>query len=113
MLEACKTSGAALHAGRRLGMNTHSLRRFVVPPAIFLSTFVIISQNRADAKRQVIANEQWNMVKEEDWQNRDLLALSNQILELTKAVHAYASTAAGNNSSAAPGAVSDRARDAQ
>ena len=27
--------------------------------AIFLSTFVMISQNRADAKRQVIANEQW------------------------------------------------------
>ncbi len=25
--------------------------------AIFLSTFVLISQNRADAKRQVIANE--------------------------------------------------------
>src|SRR6187200_1487968 len=27
--------------------------------AIFLSTFVMISQNRADARRQVIANEQW------------------------------------------------------
>ena len=27
--------------------------------AIFLSTFVMISQNRADAKRQVIADEQW------------------------------------------------------
>jgi uncharacterized membrane protein len=27
--------------------------------AIFLSTFVMISQNRADAKRQVIANQQW------------------------------------------------------
>src|SRR5262249_28780428 len=27
--------------------------------AIFLSTFVLISQNRADAKRQVIANQQW------------------------------------------------------
>src|SRR5262249_26912971 len=31
--------------------------------AIFLSTFVMISQNRADAKRQVLANEQWTMVK--------------------------------------------------
>ena len=28
--------------------------------AIFLSTFVLISQNRADAKRQVIADEQWS-----------------------------------------------------
>ena len=32
--------------------------------AIFLSTFVMISQNRADAKRQVIADEQWKTVQE-------------------------------------------------
>jgi uncharacterized membrane protein len=72
--------------------------------AIFLSTFVMISQNRADAKRQVIANEQWTMVQEEDRQNRQLLELSNQILELTKAVHAYANSASaarGQDSSAA------------
>ena len=56
--------------------------------AIFLSTFVMISQNRADAKRQVIANQQWQTVKEEDRQNQKLLDLSNQILELTKAIHA-------------------------
>ena len=55
--------------------------------AIFLSTFVMISQNRADAKRQVIANEQWKTVKEEDQQNRELLDLSRQILALTKEVH--------------------------
>jgi len=58
--------------------------------AIFLSTFVMISQNRADAKRQVIADEQWRTVQEEDRQNQELLALSHQILELTEAVHAYA-----------------------
>ena len=58
--------------------------------AIFLSTFVMISQNRADAKRQVVADMQWKTVQEEDKQNRELLDLSNQILELTKAVHAYA-----------------------
>jgi uncharacterized membrane protein len=63
--------------------------------AIFLSTFVMISQNRADARRQVIADEQWKTVEEEDHQNRELLDLSNQILELTKAVHAYAAAAAG------------------
>jgi len=57
--------------------------------AIFLSTFVMISQNRADAKRQVIANQQWQTVREEDKQNEELLDLSNQILELTKAIHAY------------------------
>jgi uncharacterized membrane protein len=57
--------------------------------AIFLSTFVMISQNRADAKRQVIANQQWETVKEEDKQNEQLLDLSNQILELTQAIHKY------------------------
>ena len=56
--------------------------------AIFLSTFVMISQNRADAKRQVVADQQWQTVREEDKQNQDLLDLSNQILELTKAIHA-------------------------
>jgi len=56
--------------------------------AIFLSTFVMISQNRADAKRQVVANQQWRTVQVEDKQNRELLDRSNQILELTKAIHA-------------------------
>ena len=59
--------------------------------AIFLSTFVMISQNRADAKRQVIANQQWQTVKEEDKQNEELLKLSNQILELTRAIHEFTS----------------------
>jgi uncharacterized membrane protein len=61
--------------------------------AIFLSTFVMISQNRADAKRQVIANQQWQTVKEEDRQNVQLLDLSKQILDLTKSVHDYAAAA--------------------
>ena len=56
--------------------------------AIFLSTFVMISQNRADAKRQVIADQQWQTVEEEDRQNEELLALSRQILDVTKAIHA-------------------------
>jgi uncharacterized membrane protein len=56
--------------------------------AIFLSTFVMISQNRADAKRQTLADQQWQTVKEEDRQNQELLALSQQILELAKAIHA-------------------------
>jgi uncharacterized membrane protein len=55
--------------------------------AIFLSTFVMISQNRADAKRQVIADQQWQTVQDENRQNEELLALSRQILELTKAIH--------------------------
>ena len=55
--------------------------------AIFLSTFVMISQNRADAKREVLATQQWKTVQDEDAQNVELLRISNQILELTKAVH--------------------------
>ena len=60
--------------------------------AIFLSTFVMISQNRADAKRQVVANLQWRTVQEEDSQNEQLLQLSQEILELTKAIHASTNT---------------------
>jgi uncharacterized membrane protein len=63
--------------------------------AIFLSTFVMISQNRADAKRQVIADQQWQTVKEEDKQNEELLELSQQILDLTKAIHAVTSPRSG------------------
>jgi uncharacterized membrane protein len=58
--------------------------------AIFLSTFVMISQNRADAKRQILADQQWQTVQDEDKQNQELLEISNQILRLTKDVHAYA-----------------------
>ena len=58
--------------------------------AIFLSTFVMISQNRADAKRQVIADAQWKTVQEEDKQNVELIRLTNQILTLTQEVHAMA-----------------------
>ena len=60
--------------------------------AIFLSTFVMISQNRADAKRQVIADQQWATVQREDKQNVELLSLSKQILELTKEVRSYTDT---------------------
>ncbi|HVP02945.1 MAG TPA: DUF1003 domain-containing protein [Solirubrobacteraceae bacterium] len=79
--------------------------------AIFLSTFVMISQNRADAKRQAIADEQWRMVQEEDRQNLELLrlskegeqqntqliALSNQILAATTQLHSLAGKAEEDN----------------
>jgi uncharacterized membrane protein len=55
--------------------------------AIFLSTFVMISQNRGDAARQVFADHQYKMIREEEKQNDELLQLSNQILELTRAIH--------------------------
>jgi uncharacterized membrane protein len=57
--------------------------------AIFLSTFVLISQNRADAKRQVIADQEWKTVQIEDHQNEELLNISKQILRLTKEVRSH------------------------
>jgi len=74
--------------------------------AIFLSTFVLISQNRTDAKRQVVADQQWMTVQEEDSQNRELIRLSNQILELTKAIHAMAGLSAGPAGPASSGVAS-------
>jgi uncharacterized membrane protein len=77
--------------------------------AIFLSTFVMISQNRADAKRQVIADHQWQLVQEEDKQNCQLLELSQQlveqsrqILELTRAVHQFMGAGGSPNRAAVP-----------
>ena len=54
--------------------------------AIFLSTFVMISQNRADSKRQVLADHQWDFVQQEEKQNEQLLDLSNKILDLTNEI---------------------------
>jgi len=77
--------------------------------AIFLSTFVMISQNRADAKREVLSNQQWGMVQEEDGQNVELLRISNEILALTKAVHE--ATALHGNGAAAPSIDASTQRD--
>jgi uncharacterized membrane protein len=63
--------------------------------AIFLSTFVMISQNRADEKRQVLADNQWKIVQYEEAQNDQLIELTKQILELTRAIHSVAITLQG------------------
>jgi uncharacterized membrane protein len=76
--------------------------------AIFLSTFVLISQNRADAKRQVIADQQWQTVQEEDKQNVELLDLSRQILALTKEVHAVTRVRSDPSGGRSPSSESDR-----
>jgi len=59
--------------------------------AIFLSTFVMISQNRADEKRAALANHQWALVQDEERQNEELLQISRQILDLTQAIHSITS----------------------
>src|SRR2546421_3389366 len=66
--------------------------------AIFLSTFVMISQNRADAKRQILADHQWKFVQTEEKQNEQLLQLSKQILDLTKAIHQMSAPGGGTTS---------------
>jgi uncharacterized membrane protein len=55
--------------------------------AIFLSTFVLISQNRADERRKLLADSEYVVVQTEERQNEELLALSRQILDLTKEIH--------------------------
>jgi len=37
---------------------------------------------------QVLADHQWQPVQQEEQQNEELLHISNQILELTEAIHA-------------------------
>ena len=54
--------------------------------AIFLSTFVMISQNRADERRQMLADDEWKIVQVEEGQNEQLIHLSRQILDLTTAI---------------------------
>ena len=61
--------------------------------AIFLSTFVLISQNRADAKRQVLADQQWATVQVEEQQNEKLIDLSEQMLGLIEQVRGFADIA--------------------
>jgi uncharacterized membrane protein len=66
--------------------------------AIFLSTFVMISQNRADAKRQVLADHQWEIVQTEEKQNEGLLEISQQILALTRSIDELTRKSAGGAS---------------
>jgi uncharacterized membrane protein len=72
--------------------------------AIFLSTFVMISQNRADEKRAALAEHQWQIVQSEEKQNEELLTLSRQILNLTKQIHSL--TRGSNEKASEAGAPS-------
>jgi uncharacterized membrane protein len=55
--------------------------------AIFLSTFVMISQNRADARHEVLSQHQWEIIQKEDAQNQHLLTLTERIHDLTQQIH--------------------------
>jgi uncharacterized membrane protein len=71
--------------------------------AIFLTSLVMISQNRADEKRQVLADSEWRKVQKEDQQNQQLLEIANQILTLAQAINA--TTTAAPSSHTSPGAA--------
>lgn len=73
--------------------------------AIFLSTFVMISQNRADERRQMLADHQWELIQLEEHQNEQLLALSRQLLQLTTEVHVLTTEVHGMINGASRGAV--------
>jgi len=55
--------------------------------AIFLSTFILISQNRADEKRQVVADHQWEIVESRDAQIEQLMSLCNEMLQMTREIN--------------------------
>jgi uncharacterized membrane protein len=55
--------------------------------AIFLGAIVMISQNRADERRQVLADHQWETVQIEEKQNEQLLELTRRVLSLTTEMH--------------------------
>jgi uncharacterized membrane protein len=79
--------------------------------AIFLTSFVLISQNRADEKRQVLADSEWHTVQKEDQQNEQLLQMVSQILALTQAISAPTAAAASSHSPPSPAAPSATAED--
>ena len=64
--------------------------------AIFLSTFVMISQNRQEDARRHLADQEWRMVQSEERQNEELIGLSRQILGLTEAIHTLTLAHTGN-----------------
>ena len=49
--------------------------------AIFLTTFVMISQNRSDEKSEVLANDRWRTVQHQEEQNEHILRAVTEILE--------------------------------
>jgi uncharacterized membrane protein len=54
--------------------------------AIFLTTFVMISQNRSDEKGEVLADQRWQTVQHQEQQNEELLRATAEILRLTRAL---------------------------
>ena len=67
--------------------------------AIFLSTFILISQNRADERRQVVADHQWETVEAREAQIEQLMSIATEMLQLTRAIHERTMSQAGGEES--------------
>lgn len=67
--------------------------------AIFLSTFILISQNRADERRQVVADHQWETVEAREVQIEQLMSIATEMLQLTRAIHERTMSQAGGEES--------------
>jgi uncharacterized membrane protein len=65
--------------------------------SIFLSTFILISQNRADERRQVLADEQWELVKASDAQIEQMISSTEQILRLSRSTNELTLAHAGTS----------------
>ena len=55
--------------------------------AIFLSTFILISQNRADEKRQAVADHHWEVVQRRDEQIETFLTEFDKIVKMTEQIY--------------------------
>jgi uncharacterized membrane protein len=65
--------------------------------SIFLSTFILISQNRADERRQVLSDEQWDLVKARDVQIQRMTSSTEEILLLSRSTNELTPSHAGTS----------------
>ena len=77
--------------------------------AIFLSTFLLISQNRQDESRGMLADAEWQLVRKQQTenalevkQNVELLDLSKRIYDLTKEIRELTAGNGSRGPSASP-----------
>ena len=67
--------------------------------AIFLSTFILNQPERADEKRQVVADHQWETVEAREAQIDQLMSIATEMLQLTRAIHERTMSQAGGEES--------------
>jgi hypothetical protein len=83
-------------------------RRYVVIAVLAAA----LGLQNATVRRLAVPDHQWQTIQEEEHQNEQLLQLSNQILELTKAIHAMNSARSPTGSNGTEQAASSSLGDA-